>query len=442
MLFADDAPAPPPAPSEPASRALPPRGAALLLLLVAALLLLRLGAVPLLGPDEPRYARVAVEMQRAGEWVRRRCRASPGSRSRRSTTGSRAPRSASLGETETAARLPAVLALLLLDGRDGARRRAALRRGRRPARGVRRWARACSRSPTAAPPAWTCCSPRCVTAATGLVGAARCSGSPDAPRCPPRACFVGLALLAKGPLGLLLPALVVGAFLLIARDRAAWDRLVRPAWMLALAAALCALVALPWYLAAWRAHGRDVRRRLPAEPQPPALHVHDPPPPRARRLLRARAARRALPVGGPRRPRRSVRRGRAARARTSSSSAGSLLPLRCSSRSRARSCPATSCPACRRSRSSSGRLADRLDADGRRGRWARGGAARPRARRPRVRVAPFVLRAQGEPRWRLLDPAGRLEPDRRVPVLAHGRPRRRAGAAPAARRRRGHCCCS
>src|SRR5258707_14430605 len=54
----------------PMVQALPPRGTALLLALAAALLAFRLGAVPLLGPDEPRYARVAVEMQRAGEWVR------------------------------------------------------------------------------------------------------------------------------------------------------------------------------------------------------------------------------------------------------------------------------------------------------------------------------------------------------------------------------------
>ncbi|HVQ24291.1 MAG TPA: hypothetical protein VMV01_03900, partial [Planctomycetota bacterium] len=69
VLFADDAPAVPAREPEPASRALPPLGALLLLLLVGALALLRLGAVPLLGPDEPRYARVAVEMQRAGAWV-------------------------------------------------------------------------------------------------------------------------------------------------------------------------------------------------------------------------------------------------------------------------------------------------------------------------------------------------------------------------------------
>ena len=51
------------------TQALPPRSAAVLLGLVLALLVFRLGAVPLLGPDEPRYTRVAVEMHRAGEWV-------------------------------------------------------------------------------------------------------------------------------------------------------------------------------------------------------------------------------------------------------------------------------------------------------------------------------------------------------------------------------------
>ena len=37
--------------------------------LTAGLLLFRLGDVPLIGPDEPRYARVAIEMSRANEWV-------------------------------------------------------------------------------------------------------------------------------------------------------------------------------------------------------------------------------------------------------------------------------------------------------------------------------------------------------------------------------------
>ena len=50
-------------------RALPVRPTALLLGLTAALLLFRLGALPLVGPDEPRYARVAVELSRSGDLV-------------------------------------------------------------------------------------------------------------------------------------------------------------------------------------------------------------------------------------------------------------------------------------------------------------------------------------------------------------------------------------
>jgi len=44
-------------------QALPPRATALLLALAAGLLLFRLGAVPLLGPDEPRYAAIAEELR-------------------------------------------------------------------------------------------------------------------------------------------------------------------------------------------------------------------------------------------------------------------------------------------------------------------------------------------------------------------------------------------
>jgi 4-amino-4-deoxy-L-arabinose transferase-like glycosyltransferase len=53
----------------PPNAALPPRGTALLLALVTALLVFRLGEAPLIGPDEPRYARVAVEMHRRGDWI-------------------------------------------------------------------------------------------------------------------------------------------------------------------------------------------------------------------------------------------------------------------------------------------------------------------------------------------------------------------------------------
>ena len=47
--------------------------------------------------------------------------------------------------------------------------------------------------------AWTCCSPRCVTAAIGLLGLARCSASPAALALPAACVFVGLAHAGEGP---------------------------------------------------------------------------------------------------------------------------------------------------------------------------------------------------------------------------------------------------
>jgi len=66
------------------------------------------------------------------------------------------------------------------------------------------------------------------------------------------ALFAGIAVLAKGPVGLLLPLLVVGAFLAITRS---WDRWLRPAPLLAMAVLFLGVV-LPWYSAAAQANGQ------------------------------------------------------------------------------------------------------------------------------------------------------------------------------------------
>src|SRR5512134_1067591 len=92
------------------------RGAALLLATTAALLLLGLGQVPLLGPDEPRYARVAVEMQRAGEWVTPTLQGVPWLEKPALYYWLAGAAFSVLGENEAAARLPSVLAGLLLAG--------------------------------------------------------------------------------------------------------------------------------------------------------------------------------------------------------------------------------------------------------------------------------------------------------------------------------------
>ena len=97
-------------------QSLPPRATALLLALVLALLVLRLGGVPLLGPDEPRYARVAVEMQRSGEWVTPTLQGEPWLEKPPLYYWLAGGAFRVLGETEAAARVPSVLALLLLTG--------------------------------------------------------------------------------------------------------------------------------------------------------------------------------------------------------------------------------------------------------------------------------------------------------------------------------------
>jgi len=85
---------------------LPPRATAVLLALVAALLVLRLGAIPLLGPDEPRYTRVAVEMHRAGEWVRPTLQGEAWLEKPPLFYWLAGAAFSALGETEAAARLP------------------------------------------------------------------------------------------------------------------------------------------------------------------------------------------------------------------------------------------------------------------------------------------------------------------------------------------------
>ncbi|MFN9646232.1 MAG: glycosyltransferase family 39 protein [Cyanobacteriota bacterium] len=65
------------------------------------------------------------------------------------------------------------------------------------------------------------------------------------------ALFCGIAVLAKGPVGLLLPLLVVGAFLLLSGQWRPWLHPVRLVAMLVLFLGVC----LPWYGAATRANG-------------------------------------------------------------------------------------------------------------------------------------------------------------------------------------------
>ena len=67
------------------------------------------------------------------------------------------------------------------------------------------------------------------------------------------ALFSGIAVLAKGPVGLVVPALVIGSFLTISGQ---WRRWLRPIPVLGMVTLFLA-VCLPWYAAATKVNGMD-----------------------------------------------------------------------------------------------------------------------------------------------------------------------------------------
>lgn len=219
---------------------LPVRGATLLLALAAALLLFRLGAVPLLGPDEPRYARVAVEMHRSGDWVTPRLQGEPWLEKPALYYWLASAAFRVFGETEMAARLPAVAAGLLLVGTTamlGARlygAAAGLHAGFILATSLLAfaYARAATMDMLVAAP---------ITVAIGLL-ALRLLGIAGGLAIPAAWLAIGIACLAKGPLGLLLPGLVVVGYAAATRSWQPLRRFVSPAGLI-----LFVLVTGPWY---------------------------------------------------------------------------------------------------------------------------------------------------------------------------------------------------
>ena len=215
---------------------------------MAALLLFRLGDLPLVGPDEPRYARVAVEMHRAGEWVRPTLQGRPWLEKPALYYWLAGAAYAVLGETEGAARLPSVLAGVALVGVTalvGTRlygTAAGLHAGFALGTSVLFfvYGRAASMDMLLAAG---------VTAAIGLSGL-RLLGQAGRLAMPAAWACAGLATLAKGPLGLLLPALVLGGYVAAKRHWRGLRRVLSPAGILAFLA-----VAGPWYLLIWRDQG-------------------------------------------------------------------------------------------------------------------------------------------------------------------------------------------
>jgi 4-amino-4-deoxy-L-arabinose transferase-like glycosyltransferase len=237
------------APAPARDGAFPRRGTALLMALVAALLCFRLGVVPLLGPDEPRYARVAVEMHRTGDLVTPTLQGKPWLEKPPLYYWLAGAAFAALGETEAAARLPSVAAALLLVGAVvfvGAR----LHGGAAGLHGgfvagtsliVFAYGRAAAMDMLLA---------ATVTAGVGLLGL-RLVGAAPAGAVTWAYAFLGLATLAKGPLGLLLPGLVVIGYVASRRDWSLLRLVVSARSVLALLA-----VAGPWYAAITAAQGR------------------------------------------------------------------------------------------------------------------------------------------------------------------------------------------
>ena len=190
--------------------------AALILGLQFLLLVFRLGQVPLLGPDEPRYARVAVEMARANEFVTPTLAGEawlekPPLYYWLAGLGFRV-----LGENETAARWPALLAALLMTGFTGLV-------------GARLFGRRCGRlamiviatSPLVF--AYSRAATMDVLVAAFITGASgllilSLLGIAGPSSVPAAWALMGLAVLAKGPIGLLIPvAIAVAASLAMRR---------------------------------------------------------------------------------------------------------------------------------------------------------------------------------------------------------------------------------
>ena len=236
----------------PPNAALPPRGTALLLALVTALLLFRLGAAPLIGPDEPRYTRVAVEMHRRGDWILPTLQGQPWLEKPALYYWMAGAAFSIFGETEAAARLPSVLAAVALTGLTalvGARLyggAAGLHAGFILGTSLLTFAygRAAAMDILLA---------ATVSASIGLVGL-RLVGIAGPMAVIAAGACAGLALLAKGPLGALLPSLVALAYLAAAPDRGqSWRRI---AARLPLAIVAMVVVAAPWYGAILAVQGR------------------------------------------------------------------------------------------------------------------------------------------------------------------------------------------
>ena len=224
-----------------------PRHGALILGLQFLLLAFRLGDVSLLGPDEPRYARVAVEMARGNEFVTPTLAGEPWMEKPPLYYWLAGFGFRLFGETEFAARLPAVIAALLMTGMTGVV-------------GARLFGESCGRLAmiVAATSPLTFIYGKAatmdllvaafVTLATSffLLRMTNTAG-PSATHA--AWLSMGFAVLAKGPIGVLIPIGIVIAACLLGRSPDA-KRLISP-----LSFGLFLLVGAPWFVAIYADQG-------------------------------------------------------------------------------------------------------------------------------------------------------------------------------------------
>ncbi len=223
------------------------KDAALILGLQFLLLMFRIGQVPLLGPDEPRYARVAVEMARNHEFVTPTLAGEPWLEKPPLYYWLAGLGYRLFGENEMAARLPAVGAALLMTGFTGlvSARLFGSRCGRLAMLilATSPLAFAYGRAAT-----MDMLVAAFITGASGLIilsilGIAGPSAVPAA------WILMGIAVLAKGPIGLLIPiGVAVAAGLALRRFDIA--RIVSP-----LAVLLFIAAAGPWFVAIYLDQG-------------------------------------------------------------------------------------------------------------------------------------------------------------------------------------------
>lgn len=220
---------------------------ALILGLQLLLLVFRLGQIPLLGPDEPRYARVAVEMARANEFVTPTLAGEPWLEKPPLYYWLAGLGYRLLGENEFAARLPAVGAALLMTAFTGLF-------------AARLFGRTCGQLAMlilATSPllfAYGRAATMDMLVATFITGASgllilSVMGIAGPLSVPAAWALMGVAVLAKGPIGFLIP-IGVGAATALTTGRFRLSRLITP-----LSVGLLIAVSGPWFLAIYLDQG-------------------------------------------------------------------------------------------------------------------------------------------------------------------------------------------